>query len=292
MSLALPRAGALTDALVAPPDEMVSAEALGRLRTRVTGELVALVDGLPDGERLRFDSFRFALTRDDPERAGADEEPFVPSPGRCRRTVGLSAVARCVRGRAPTPAAAVAEVLAAGVEDAADGVDPTARPPWWARWYGALGPGGRALVEAEAVTWATQVWTALEWERLEQAAVGGVDDWWDCPGTRVLTLRGQADVRVRAGGRPVLLVVGTWVPPSDWRLSLGFPALVSALARGEKSVPARVVGLWPASGQVRILPVDDDVLGETDTAVADAVALWVRRRGRRSSGGIEPGARR
>ena len=99
MSLALPRAGALTDALVAPPDEMVSAEALGRLRTRVTGELVALVDGLPDGERLRFDSFRFALTRDDPERAGADEEPFVPSPGRCRRTVGLSAVARCVRGR-------------------------------------------------------------------------------------------------------------------------------------------------------------------------------------------------
>jgi hypothetical protein len=134
------------------------------------------------------------------------------------------------------------------------------------------------MVEAEAVTWATQLWTALEWERLVQPVVGGGDDWWDCPGTRALTLRGRADVRVRAVGRPVLLVVGSGVPPSDWRSALGFPALVPALGRGEKSVPARVVGLWPASGQVRILPVDNGALVDAAAAVIRAVSTWVDAR--------------
>jgi len=135
------------------------------------------------------------------------------------------------------------------------------------------------MVEAEAVTWATQVWTALEWDRLAPAPlVGGGDDWWDCPGTRAMTLRGQADVRVRTGGRPALLVVGGGVPAADWRGALGFPALVCALARGERSVPARVVGLWPSSGQVRILAVDTGALVDTATAVVCAVATLVDAR--------------
>jgi hypothetical protein len=75
-----------------------------------------------------------------------------------------------------------------------------------------------------------------------------------------------------------LLVVGAGVPPLDWRRSLGFPALVSALARGERSVPGRVVGWWPASGQVRILPVDSGALADTATAVVCAVATWVDAR--------------
>jgi hypothetical protein len=172
----------------------------------------------------------------------------------------------------------VAEVLAIGVEDAADDGDPGSRPPWWAAWYAGLAAGGRAMVEAEAVTWATQLWTALEWERLAQALVGAGDDWWDCPGTRALTLHGRADVRVRAEGRPVLLTVGSGVPSSQWRGELGFPALVCAMARGERSVPARVVGWWPASGQVRILPVDAAALDEVATAVVGAVATWVDAR--------------
>jgi hypothetical protein len=160
------------------------------------------------------------------------------------------------------------------------------------------------MVEAEAVTWATQLWTALEWERLTQPVVGGADDWWDCPGTRALTLRGRAEVRVRAGGRPVLLVVGSGLPPARWRGAIGYPALVAGLARGERSVPARVVGLWPASGQVRILDVDRGPLQETATAVMGAVATWVdarleitesrevRRRDPRSRPADGPGARR
>ena len=278
MSVALPRAGALTDALTAPPTGSVSAEALGALRDRLAGELATLVEELPTGEKLILDGFRFGQARDHPDRLGDDDGHFVASPALCQRTVGSGAVARCLRRRSASPAVAVAEVLAAGAEDAAEGGDPTVRPPWWAAWYRGLPAGGRAMVEAEAVTWATQVWTALEWERLAQPMVGGSDDWWDCPGTRSLTLRGRADVRVRAGGRPALLVVGSGLPPSGWRGTLGFPALVASLARGQGSVPARVVGLWPACGQVRILPVDQGVLAETATAVTAAVATWVDAR--------------
>jgi hypothetical protein len=278
MSVVLPRAGALTDALTAPPTGSVSAEALRDLQDRLAGELATLMGELPAGEKLTLDEFRFGQARDYPDRLGEDGGPFVPSPARCKRAVGSGAVTRCLRRRSGSPAAAVAEVLAAGVEDAAEGGDPTVRPPWWAAWYRGLPAGGRAMVEAEAVTWATQLWTALEWERLVQPMVGGNDDWWDCSGTRSLTLRGRADVRVRAEGRPALLVVGSGLPPSEWRGSLGFPPLVASLARGAKSVPARVVGLWPACGQVRILPVDHGALAETATAVTAAVATWVDAR--------------
>jgi hypothetical protein len=278
MALALPRARALTDALVAPPLPGSGGAELGLLREKLAGDLSALVAELPEGEKLRLDDFRFGLAREHPDRLGVVDGAFVPSPAACRRALGLGAVARCLRGRASSPGAAVAEVLAAGAEDADEGGDPGARPPWWAAWYRDLSAGGRAMVEAEAVTWATQLWTALEWERLDRAQVGGGDDWWDCPGTRVLTLRGRADVRVRADGRPALLVVRTGVPAPDWRGTLGFPALVASLARGERSVPVRVVGLWPACGQVRILPVDGDTLAETATAVIGAVATWVDAR--------------
>ncbi len=279
MSLTLPRARALTDALVAPADGGVSGEELGGLKAQVAADLAALVEELPAGERLRLDGYRFALARERPDQMAAADGAFVPSPVTCRGAVGVLAVARCVRRWAPTPAAAVDEVLAAGIEDSAGGSDPNTRPPWWARWYAGLPTGARAMVAAEAVTWATQLWTALEWDRLAPApVVGGGDDWWDCPGTRALTLQGRAEVRVRTGGRPVLLVVGSGVPPAQWRAGLGFPALVTALARGERAVPARVVGLWPASGQVRILPVDRGGLAETATAVVGAVATWVDAR--------------
>ncbi|HEY7948995.1 MAG TPA: hypothetical protein VID75_15035 [Acidimicrobiales bacterium] len=280
MSLALPRARALTDALLAPATHGVNAADIAALRADLAGQLVALVEELPEGERLRLDGYRFDMAREHPERCVAAERPFVASPALCRRAIGLSAMTRCVRRRSPTPAGAVADVLAAGVEDAADGADQSStRAPWWAGWYRSLPAGGRAMVEAEAVTWATQMWTALEWDRFAPPPiVEGGDDWWDCPGTRRLTLRGRPDIRVRGDGLPALLVVGSGLPPSDWRPALGFPALVSALARGEKSTPGRVVGLWPASGQVRILPVDGAVLSETAASVVGAVATWVDAR--------------
>ena len=157
----------------------------------LAGDLAALVEELPPGEKLRLDEFRFGQAREHPDRLG----------GRRRALRGLAGplpAGRRGRGRGPVPAAAVGVAGAGGGRGAGRrgggrrprGAIPAARPPWWAAWYGGLGAGGRAMVEAEAVTWATQLWTALEWERLVQPMVGGPDDWWDCPGTRVADLEG------------------------------------------------------------------------------------------------------
>jgi hypothetical protein len=288
LSLALPRARALTDALTAPGVATMSDAELELVRGGLLRDLPPLVDELPPGDPLRLDAYRFALARERPESCTVTQPPFAASPAKCRRAVGLSAVARCVRRRSPGPAPAVADVLADALADALSAGEPAgARPPWWAAWYAGLSGGARAVVEAEAVTWATQLWTAIEWERLERPVViGGNDDWWDCPRARRLTLRGHADVRLGAGGRPVSLVVGTGVPPPGWRAALGFPALVGALARGERAIPVRVVGLWPASGQVRILPVDAAALADTATAVVSAVATWVDARLEMSGGRV------
>src|SRR5580658_10247701 len=88
MSLALPRAGSLTDALVAAPTHTVSAAELRALKEQLAGDLAALVEELPPGEKLRLDEFRFALAREHPDRLGAAQGAFVPSPATCRRAVG------------------------------------------------------------------------------------------------------------------------------------------------------------------------------------------------------------
>ncbi len=273
------RTAAVTDALVAPPVAVPSAEALGELRARLVGELTALVAELPDGEKLVLDDYHLRIAAFDPGRC-ARPDIFTPSPRTTRRAVGLAAVDRCVRGRSPAPAAAVAEVLGAAVEELAvtgARVGPDApRPPWWAVWYGGLGIGGRAVVEAEAVTWSSRLWTALSWERFERApVVGGRDDWWSCPGVRQLTLKGRAEVRVAAEGRQALLVMANGAPSPGWRIELGFPALVAALARGERGVPSRVVGTWPSCGQLRVLEVDIGALEDIAGAVVAATGTWV-----------------
>src|SRR5580658_11151250 len=98
MSLALPRAASLTDALMAPPPATVSGADLRVLRDRLAGDLAALVEELPAGEKLRLDEFRFGQARRHPERLRAPDGPFVASPATSRRAVGLAAVARCLRG--------------------------------------------------------------------------------------------------------------------------------------------------------------------------------------------------
>jgi len=276
MTTVPPRVAWLTDALVAPPTEDLSATGLAEVRQDLCHELQALGAELPEGERLQIDAFRVLLAHRHPERCMSTNEAFVPSPRRCRRAVGVAAVNRCVRGRAPGPAIAVAEVLAEGLEDAsvAVGVD-ALRAPWWAAWYSGLSRGARAAVCAEATTWATQLLTAVDWQRLHRPIVGGRDDWWQCPDRTPIVLKGRAEVRSLAGRRPALLVVGTGRCESDWRIELGYPGLVAALGRDAQVAPRRVVGVWPQSGQVRVLPVDLATLRATAVSVVAAVATWV-----------------
>ena len=231
---------------------------------------------LPSGVRLTLDSYHLKMALQHPETCGRDDDTFLISPRVCRRAVGLAAVQRCIRGHSPAPAAAVDTVLG----EATDGFGPDGdpgRPPWWAQWYGSLPVGGRAVVAAEAVMWATQLWTAFDWSRFAHLPViGGRDDWWDCPDAKELTLKGRVEVRAFTGDRrPVMALVQGGAPGVGWLPMMGFPALVAALIRGAGALPSRVVGLWPASGQVRILPVDEAVIGETAEAVTSAVEVWV-----------------
>ncbi|HAM01706.1 MAG TPA: hypothetical protein DCQ30_05700 [Acidimicrobiaceae bacterium] len=275
LTLSLPRAWTVTDELVASvpglePDE------LQRLRQRVVSELTPLAAELPEGVRLVLDGYRYRLAVRQPEQCAERAGPFTPSPAACRRAIGVVAVDRCLRRRAVGPADAVAQVLAAGAEDArrseeGDG----SRAPWWARWYAELGPGGRAAVAAEATTWATQLWTALAWDRIPPPVViGGRHDWWDLPGQR-LTLRSRAEVRAQVDRRAVLAVVLSGAPDGTSRSELSFVALVSALAGGARSAPGRVLGLWPAAGQVRVVPVGARALEVAADELLSATATWV-----------------
>jgi len=268
-----------TDALLGPATEDVAPGALAQLRDDLARDLEALGAELPDGERLQMDAFKVRMAHRHPDRCMSIDDAFVPSSRSSRRAVGVAAVNRCVRGRSPNPAVAVAEVLAEGLEDAAVAPGSGAvRAPWWAQWYAELPRGGRAVVCAEAVTWATQLLTAVDWQQVPRPVIGGRDDWWpQGRGARVV-LKGRADVRCLVGRRPVLLVVGTGRCQADWRVELGYPGLVAALGRDASVAPCRVVGVWPQSGQVRVLPVDFAALRATATAVVAGVGTWVDSR--------------
>jgi hypothetical protein len=274
-----PRVTWLTDALVAPPVDEVGSTELAALRGDLVRDLQALGADLPDGERLQVDAYKLLVAHRHPERCMSIDDTFVASPRLVRRAVGVAAVNRCVRQLSPAPALAVAEVLAEGLDDLSLATSTGAvRAPWWAEWYDGLPAGGRAVVCAEAVTWATQLLASVDWPRVARPLVGGRDDWWQCPGATPIVLKGRADVRVLAGRRPSLLVVGTGRCRADWRVQLGYPALVAALGRDAHVAPRRVVGVWPQSGQVRVLPVDITMLRDCAGAVISAVATWVDSR--------------
>jgi len=272
-----PRVTWLTDALLAPPGEHLSSTALAELRNDLGRDMHALGADFPPGRRLQIDAFKVLIAHRQPERCMAVEDTFVASPRVCRRAVGLAAVNRCVRGQAPCPSVAVAEVLAQGVEDASVAAETAAiKAPWWAQWYSELPHGARAVVSAEAITWATQLLMAVDWGRIPRLPViGGRDDWWQGPGGSPLVLKGHADVRCLGQGRPALLVVASGRCRGDWRVELGFPALVSAVAHDARLAPCRVVGVWPQSGQVRVLAVDVAALRAAAAATISGVATWV-----------------
>ena len=83
----------------------------------------------------------------------------------------------------------------------------------------------RAAVGAEAVTWTTRLWCALEWSSFADVPVIGRDHWWDSPHSALLALRGRADVRVQGAH----LVVLSGPRRESVRAELALVALVEAL---------------------------------------------------------------
>lgn len=264
----LPRARCLTDALVAPPDPAPHGAALEVLRARTRDELAVVAP--PAGPVLRVDGYLLGTSARDPVRPPAAGRPFSWSPRTARRSIGVAAVRRCLEGGARTPAEAVAATAARMAGDARAGLASRVSP---ASWLATLEDGARAAVLAEATTWATHLFEAVEWRRLDpQPAVGCADRWWDCPGVRTVALRGRADVRVGApGGRQVLLTMAAGRPGPTSRVELALAALVDVAAGPSMPPPARVVGWWPECGRALVLCVDLELLEETARSVVAAV---------------------
>lgn len=212
----------------------------------------------------------------------AEPGAFLPTPARCRRAIGLDAVDRCVRGRARSITDAVAMVLAdAGARLTASEHGTTL--PWWAGWWAALPAGAQAVVQAEAVTWGTQLWGGVDWSSLGgRVTVVTRDRRWAPPACRWVRLVGRTDLRAEGPFGCAYLVVGAGVAGCGWQHDLALPAFVAALSSELPGSCDRVVGWWPESGQVRALTIDDQVLLDFAGVIVTVVRDLVTRRSRSS----------
>jgi len=284
----LPRADALTRAVLAAPSLPAGSTALGaEERGRLRDRLAVALSGPPLSTRsircLRIGAFQLgqALRGAGTVPVGGDST-FRWTARRARRTVGLAAVRACVAGRTPSPAEGVALVMADPDGPAGPG---SGGPGSCAAWLSSLSRSARTIVCAEATTWATQLWTALDWRRIEPSPeVGPSDRWWEpAPGCGVV-LRGRADVRVGAPHGPdVLLTMLGGHPQPTSRVELTLAALVDAVARPAETATSGVIGWWPECGKAWIVPIDAAGLTTTADAVVRAVRLLAGRSHRRAA---------
>jgi hypothetical protein len=270
LRIALPRAAALTDVLLSSPGARVSDEEIATARRRLARELTS-----PLSEKrtrpIRVDPYRFQLALTSPDRLARLSGPFEPTPASCRRSIGVAAVARCVRDPSIAPAHAVGVLL----DSATQQVGSEGFGAWWVDWYRKLPLAARSVVQAEATTWATQLFEALEWSRFETPPRLGVDLRW-IDGESDVDVRAKVDVEVFARGGPAFFVVHTGTAGREWMGALALSALAAAMASGPRAVPSRVIGFWPASGQVRILPVEPGTLDRSSRLLVESVRVLRR----------------
>ncbi len=139
------------------------------------------------------------------------------------------------------------------------------------RWVAGLSPAGRAAVAAEAVTWATRLWCAVDWAALGSPPAIGRDRWWDSPHSALLALRGRAEVRTDRAN----LVVLSGPRRDSVRAELALVTLVESLRARGGAVPGRVIGWWPDSGRHVGVEPEPAML----TLGAEAVALVLSHAG-------------
>jgi hypothetical protein len=254
----LPRAKALTDALVAPARSTVTEGDLLALRQTLESELRKAGFHRGGDERVRIDGY---LLRTAP--TATNKRPFAWSPWTARRPIALEAVRAWLArpGLSPVRAVDVAvAVLLARTDE---------RPSSLGAWLQSLSSGARSVAQAEAVTWATQLFGALEWERLQRAVVGGDRSVGFEVAPRV-RLYARVDVRAALptgeGAESGLFLAMTGRPGPTAAEELGLAALTLALDP-RLGVPARVIGWWPQCGRAAIADVDLPLLTRTAGAV-------------------------
>ncbi|MGH8988056.1 MAG: hypothetical protein ACRDXC_05595 [Acidimicrobiales bacterium] len=293
----LPRARALTDALLVPATATGTlAAGVASARQRLERGLSQVVAGRnprggPPPTLLRIGHYQVVRASEGllpPARAGEGAETgpaFRWNSRAARRAIGLAALRAGLDGRAATPADAVAAVM--GDPNGPLGIG-RAGPGSPADWITSLAGPARALVAAESTAWTTRLWTAVDWALLpsRRFVVGGPDRWWrwnDPPSSCKVAIRGRADVRVEAaagneGLGGAQLVVQDGLPRVAARRALLVGALVDALSSrpGQEpaAVPGRVIGWWPDCGKAWVVPVAAGTLAAAaDAVVAAAAAL-------------------
>jgi hypothetical protein len=232
---------------------------------RAAAEIGRVTDLFPrrPGEKVSWDDVvldQFAVIRADRCLRAADpDDDYEETAANARRRVGLAVLAR-VREDGVDPVTALHEVL-----DDRDRLFSVKL----AGWIDTLGPGGRAALAAEVVTWVASLaaWgplARLAHRDAEVVLAASLD--WDVP-ERAVKVRARADVLAPRGARPParrLLVVASTLAGAD--VVAGHTALGYTLSRA--SVPAQVAVLAPATGSERFT-VDDDLL---DAALVRLVA--------------------
>jgi hypothetical protein len=283
------RATDLTRALLAPPSDPVDEACRAHLRQRLSTGINPLVEQLPHGEQLVVSLPLLRRARSRPESLTDQEEPFAWKPVFVRRSLGLAVVEACVAGRFGSPIDAVGPV-------ASEAVAEWGRTGWrtfhWEPWLAGLDGGARALVLAEAVTWATALWSSLDWRMLaEHPRLGGPDDQWVCPASRTVRFKGRSEVHVSLdsaqarwsevgpASTPVALVsVAGGRPDEAWSGELAYLALVASLRSPSRPVPARVAGLWPDAGIRLVADIDGPALVAAAERVVATVSALVQAR--------------
>ena len=265
-------AGAATAGLLAPPAHDIGDQLIARVRARLESGVADAVAGLKSVDPIEVGMMLLRRARYQPERLGQLDEPFAWKPAFVRRSLGLEVVRVCAEGSFRGPAAAVASVADRAVDEwRRTGF----RTFHWEPWLAGLGAGARAVVLADAVTWATPIWATFNWPSLAGVAVfGGPDDQWSGPAS--VALRGRAEARIGVPtARPTFLTVASGGPGDAWRSELAFLALVAVLAAPEEAPPSRVVGLWPEAGYRLAVEIDESALVDAVDRVIDAVAVTV-----------------
>jgi hypothetical protein len=196
--------------------------------------------------------------------------PFAWSSRTARRALGLAAIRSVIGGTARSVVEGVHGAGASAVHSANEGRGSAASMD---RWLSGLPGAALAAVEADAVTWATRLWCALEWTAFTEPPIIGRDRWWDSPHSSLLALRSRAEVRAAVGGPSgdpfsVHLVMLGGPRRASIRSELNVVALVEALRAPATLPPGRIVGWWPDSGHVVKVEVDRLALEDGMAAVA------------------------
>ncbi len=279
-SMAFPKARAITDALLAPPQTTINLRDPQSLRAEVAARLQPELARSPACGELRVDSRLLHLAcsgRSPTDLLG----PFEWSPDAARRPIGLEVVRAWVAGTSSLSAATadvIERIASRRRSHAREAKDADATLSFWLR---SLPAGARGVVQAEALRWATHLITALDWPAITQRPVTiGYSEVVTEPRSNVV-IAGRADLRVQLDrgtteGRGDLsaaafFVMGGGHPTSSSPLELGLVAVASALARRDP-VPTRVVGWWPECGRALVVGIDDELVSSTIGAVASALS--------------------